>query len=342
MASRLSRFLEGSIFPIADIPPDMVKQLLSSQNLEIWKAAFTHESVNRNRGKNYDQFEKLGDSVLKTSYINFLLQKYPNISSSELNELVSHYLSKEVLGELSFKLNLPEYLDIEIGKSLSSSEDLFESLIGALFWIGNKIKYGAGFILADQFIFGVYSDIPLDMAVTRGPAKTQLKEIFESMHWGKPIETWTQKNISLPGKFIIRFTPEAMEFFKTQGGLPNNLLAMAEGASKKIASKQANQEAIERLNKMGLTFEWAETYKRRLEMNSPELSPYIPQLEEKAVSEGFINVYFKNVEITNKEKTIQLIGELEGGEKKVLVQITAPPDKSNINIHRELIQKYIS
>jgi len=342
MSEELSNFLEGSILPLAKAPPPFVKQLLSPENLEIWNAAFTHESVNLNASQNYDQFEKLGDAVLKASFINYLLHKYPNMSSSGLSSLSSHYLSKKSLGKISFNLNLPVYLNTKISKDLSSAEDLFESLIGALFWIGNKIKYGSGFILADAFVFSVFSNVPIDMAITRGPPKTQLKEIFEAMHWGKPVEKWSQTNPSLPGKFTISYTPEALEFFKEQGARQNSILATAEGGSKTIASDRASVNALKRLEEIGITFQWAEQYKRSVEFSDPKLAPYIPKLEEKASSEGFSNVYFNPVRITNREKIIQLIGEYPGGETKEIGQVQGTPESSNSSLHLKLIKKYLA
>lgn len=341
MAKSLANYLEKAIFPLADVPPKLSEQLLSPENMELWRAAFTHESVDRNAAQNYDQFEKLGDAVLKTSYVNFLLHKYPTLTSSELSSLSSYYLSKPILADIAGQLGLARHMEIAISHSLSSSEDLFESLIGAMFWIGNLVGYGKGFIVSDQFVRGVFSQIPVDMSVTKGPPKTQLKEIFEALRWGKPVEEWIQDEKSLPGTFFIRYTPTAMGFLKEQGlVLKSNILSAAKGSTKKVAGEEANRQAIEILSQLGITREWAEAYHRRLEMNSPELSPYIPRVEEKATKEGYVNLYFQNVATTNEERTIQLIGELPDGMKNILVQ-AGSPSKSTLEIHKDLLKAFL-
>lgn len=337
---QLAKFLEEEIFPTAGVPASLVPKLLSKDNMPFWEAAFTHESYNRNNGKNYDQFEKLGDSVLKTSYVNFLLEKYPNISSSELSSLSAHYLSKPILADISKQLGLGKYMHTSVAQTLSSNEDLFESLIGALFWIGNRVGYGKGFIIADQFVKSLFIQIPIDMQVTRGPAKTQIKEIFEALKWGQPMEEWHPSEGGKLGTFIIRYTPTGVAFLRDQGlPLVNNVLAEATGSTKKVASGEANKRALATLEEIGLTKEWADAYNKKLEMNTPELSPYLARVETKAEKQGYVNLYFQSVSTTNEGKTIQLVGELENGDRVILTQETS--DKPTTEIHRDLFVEYL-
>ncbi|SOB73892.1 RNAse III [Cedratvirus lausannensis] len=338
---QLAKFLEEEIFPTAGVPVSLVPKLLSKDNMPFWEAAFTHESYNRNNGKNYDQFEKLGDSVLKTSYVNFLLEKYPTISSSELSSLSAHYLSKPVFADISVQLGLGKHMKTSVAQTLSSNEDLFESLIGALFWIGNRVGYGKGFIIADQFVKSIFIQIPIDMEVTRGPAKTQIKEIFEALKWGQPVGKWYPSSEgSKLGTFVIRYTPTAVTFLRDQGlPLVSDVLAEATGTTKKVASGEANRKALAALEEIGLTKEWANAYNKKLEMNSPELVSYLPSVEAKADKEGFVNLYFQTVSTTNEGKTVQLVGELENGERVILRQISS--NKPVTEIHRDLFVEYL-
>ena len=337
---QLARFLEHEIFPTAGVPASLVPKLLSKDNMPFWEAAFTHESYDRNNGKNYDQFEKLGDSVLKTSYVNFLLDKYPNISSSELSSLPNHYLSKPILADISKQLGLGKYMKTSVAQTLSSNEDLFESLIGALFWVGNRVGYGKGFIIADQFVKSIFIQIPIDMRITRGPAKTQIKEIFEALRWGRSIQEWYPGGPGELGTFIIRYTPTGVAFLRDQGlPLVNDILAKAQGSTKKVASGEANKKALAALEEIGLTKEWADAYNKKLEMNTPELSPYLPRVEAKANKQGYVNLYFQGVSTTNEGKTIQLVGELADGNRVILSQISS--DKPTLEIHRELFVEYL-
>nr|WIL04439.1 ribonuclease III [Cedratvirus lena] len=337
---QLAKFLEEEIFPIAGVPASLVPKLLSEDNMPFWEAAFTHESYNRNNGKNYDQFEKLGDSVLKTSYVNFLLEKYPNISSSELSPLSAHYLSKPILADISVQLGLGKYMKTSVAQTLSSNEDLFESLIGALFWIGNRVGYGKGFIIADQFVKAIFIQIPVDMEIARGPAKTQIKEIFEALGWGRPIGEWHPSEAGEPGTFIIRYTPRAVSFLRDQGlPLVNNILAESRGNTKTVTSEKANKKALSVLTDIGLTKEWASAYNKKLEMNTPELTPYLPRVEAKAEKQGYVNLYFQSVSTTNEGKTIQLVGELADGDRVILSQIAS--DKPTTEIHRDLFVQYL-
>lgn len=341
-ADNLKVFLQSSIFPLSKVSDQFAVKLLAPDQMPRWIAAFTHESVNVNPASNYDQFEKLGDSVMKTCFLQFILTKYPNMDSNGLSELSAYYLSKPKLAEISNSLGLTNYVQISVKKSISVSEDLFESLIGALFWIGNvAILPGMGFVFAFNFVNNIFSQVEIDLGVVAGHVKSQVKEIFEKLGWKKAIEDWRQEPGSSEGVFILRFTTEALRFLRNLGvNLNDDVLASSQLAStKKVASDQAYQQAVANLASLGIDRNWADDYRRVQEIQSPEFSKFLPGVIARMTNEGYSNVYFENVKVNSETSTVQLIGVSPTGEKKVLIQITRP-GRDIEAIRKEVLSAY--
>ena len=106
--------------------------------------AFTHSSF-KNKSKNYERLEFLGDRVLSLVISEYLFLKYPNEDEGALSKRLSDLVSKHKLLEVANEINIKEMLkadnaekkNLKLKKNISILSDVCEALIGAIFLDSN-------------------------------------------------------------------------------------------------------------------------------------------------------------------------------------------------------------
>ncbi len=101
-----------------------VKLMLQKGGYKIFRKAFTHKSVDIN--ENYEVLELLGDSKLESAFNDYLYHKFPQVTSPAVfTTLITYYLSKNKLAELSDKLGLSKFIITNETISTTDKEDIF-------------------------------------------------------------------------------------------------------------------------------------------------------------------------------------------------------------------------
>jgi hypothetical protein len=164
-----------------------------------------------------------------------------------MSELKSKYISKAFQSQIGLKLGLEKWVRIRVEKNTHIFEDLLESLFGGLRLVGDKVfKFGAGAGLNYNMIIKIFENTPIDRALARPRPKSQMKEIFEKLHWGVPVETFEEGGDEGSITAMISFTPEAMEALRGLGAkVTTPTLAVETGNSKKLAFENAYSVTLE-------------------------------------------------------------------------------------------------
>lgn len=318
--TKLKDFLAKNIVVYATEDKRLQSVLLSDKALKTWKVAFTHESYNPNKGENYEELEKLGDKIIGLCFTLYLMEKYPELGRDKLSTISNHYLSKKELSRLSYNLGLINLVRTRIPKNINISEDIFESLFGALFTIGDSlIVDGAGYLLCKRLLYSIYMNVKIDLEVAKGEPKTQVTEIFQKAGWDKINTEWDEDT----GTFIIYFSNKAIDDLRKMGiHLSSNVLAKVENKkTKKVAEEEAFKIALERLTNMNITTENVkEIIKRNRDFEHERIKPLVPRLNKKLKERGISSVFFSKAKIRGgKEVTIQLLGIDENTNKKLVL-----------------------
>lgn len=110
------------------------------RNLEVYKRAFLHRSVNKKDKKgnamNYERLEFLGDSMLGTIISKHLYDEVPAGDEGYLTKMRSKIVSRKHLNELGKDLGLLQFVESRISKDHFGENiygNVFESLIGAIY-----------------------------------------------------------------------------------------------------------------------------------------------------------------------------------------------------------------
>ena len=154
--SEFTRFI-GSMLTIAGISPTYQQAFLKSENMDLFRKAFTHPSVNSQN--NYETLEFIGDGILKGILSIYIPQRFPEFTTNEgkLSKIRRSLEQRKTLAEFGLALGFWEHVDgdndVMSTKRTQTLEDVYEAFIGALtLTIDRCVKRGVGFKYAQQFV----------------------------------------------------------------------------------------------------------------------------------------------------------------------------------------------
>lgn len=303
----------------------------------LWEIAFTHETFNPNPGENYEILEKIGDAAMKLSFTEYLYQRIEGIDESEISELQAFYLSKIEQSRLSNKLNLSDFLLIEIKKTIHTSEDILESFFGALFLAGNDIKPAYGYLLCFNMIVYLFDDIELLDDEKTNVAVTQLKELLESIGIRKIDEDWNESTSTIK----LGFTPEVYnEFIKNRINVGRDrFIVEGKGNTKRSARMNASEKFVVKLMEWMKTKEWKDYYRMKNQANQ-EYDQLFEQAKIVAEKIGINELKVKKSQ--TQEPYAQLVGRRESDDRLVNLGVITGDRMKNMRIQilRDFINKY--
>ncbi len=214
------------------------------RNRDFLIRALTHTSHAYERSlppfQDNEQLEFLGDSILGFLVSESLVCRYPSYREGRLSILKNYLVSASHLHEVAQKLALGEYLLLGRGEELSGGRikkgllaDAVEALIAA-------IHLDAGIEEARQFVvrnvLGAEQELEQNIEAPFTNFKGALQEIARSL------------NLPSPRYAVIEEQgPPHARKFTVEVTLAGDLVARADGDSKKSAGQKAAQMVLKRL-----------------------------------------------------------------------------------------------
>lgn len=203
--------------------------------------ALTHRSasdkeISPPHGLNNERLEFLGDAVLSLVCANFLYQQNGFMSEGDLSRMRALYVCQENLSVAAKKLGLCDFIVSDKAMKASGSTnskailaDALEAIIGAVFIDGGLKK-------AEEVIFTVLGTPSTKLSETEKDSKTKLQELIQaSLH-------------DAPKYIMLKASgPAHAPTFVVGVSVNNEILATAEGESKKSAAQHAAKRALEKL-----------------------------------------------------------------------------------------------
>ncbi|MBQ5321737.1 MAG: ribonuclease III [Oscillospiraceae bacterium] len=208
----------------------------SFRNRELLENALKHTSfVNeRRRGeKSNERLEFLGDSVLSLTVAEYLFSQNDRYPEGEMTKMRANLVCEAALSEYAAKISLGDFLYLGHGEEIgggrhrpSITSDAFEAVIAAIYLDG-------GFDTAKKFILRFIEE-KLSQNYTEEDYKTIFQEVI-------------QKNPEEKIRYVLvgETGPDHDKRFKVELMLNSNVIASAEGKSKKQAEQLAAKEALE-------------------------------------------------------------------------------------------------
>lgn len=243
-------------------------------NLSIYQQAFIHKSYVINtkntrefeekpnncldlQKKSNERLEYLGDAILSASIASYLYERFPNEQEGFLTRIRTKIVCGEMLGKLALKMGLNKYLVISKyveekcngRKSVKILEDLFESLIGAIYLDFNNYDlefknmdfYSTfGFQICQLFIINIIEKFVdfSDLILNDYNFKDKLIKYFQNKY----------KQFPQFKEILVEGTHNERQYTVCIMDNDNNILAYGKNKTKKKAEQDAAKKAIEKLN----------------------------------------------------------------------------------------------
>ena len=204
------------------------------QNLENYKKAFTHRSLNRlsDEGNpiNYERLEFLGDAMLSSVIAAYLFTEAPHGDEGYLTKMRSKIVSREHLNELGKDLNLIQFVESKVpvnhfGENIHGN--IFESLVGAIY-------QDRGYNYCERFIQKRVIVPYVDLARLEGKVISYKSLVIE----------WCQKEKKVFHYDIFEDNAiDGQRLFGVRLSIDDKVIAKARATSKKKAEEKASQRA---------------------------------------------------------------------------------------------------
>lgn len=280
------------------------KRLLGGEAMTLFMSSFIHESYNPNF--NYERLETVGDKVLKAVFPLYLIQKVTGLTSNDISNLDTFYMSKPEQNKIAVKLGLGPYIlsrDTKVGVSIL--EDVFEALCGALYEVAakaNKTKentpnVAAGVAVVHNFIVYIFETIfggKIDMKKAEGNSITFVGQFVHQMV-GKnfnPIDGYN----AATGLFTVTLPKQMSDLLKIRGiDLKDPTIGSAQNMIKKTAKHAAYEASKETLSALGITRDWIIDQKQIIRFHEPEVMPLVEPLYLKAKNEDYARPMFVTI-----------------------------------------------
>lgn len=317
----MKAFLRNILLSIADNNEEIVSKLTDETSMKVWIKAFTHESYNPNFGENYEELELLGDSVIRTIFLEYIMEAFPDADRSMMSEFASYYLKGYTLHQLSVKLGLHPYINTRIETAIKLDEDVFESFIGALFILGNqRITYGSGFVLCATLLRKLFNDMDFDIeTVKQGDPHGRLIN-YITMIGMRPddiIEQWIPRD----NRIIISASPSLMKRLNLMNPILVDKFVGNKG--KRDSKVEAYGEILKALSNKGLTEDWFRSEQLKIELSDPVIGQLYRNALNLAKQRGYDHIELYNPRYSKKvlgksNLYIEVLGVDKNGRKTVL------------------------
>jgi len=211
------------------------------KNQQYLVRALTHSSYSnenkKEKPKNNERLEFLGDSVLGLVISEYLFSHYHQLEEGQLTKIRAKIVCEASLGEASKVLKLGEYMLFGRGEELTGGRermsilaDAFEALIAAIYLDG-------GMECVKTVVLGQLGSV-IEAAV-QGKLfvdyKTRLQEIIQ-----------VQKGNRIKYEIIKEEGPDHAKVFHTEVRLNDEIIGVGSGSSKKESEQAAAKEGLKR------------------------------------------------------------------------------------------------
>ena len=218
------------------------------QNRKILEVALTHSShvhesppaVGQGSGRDNEQLEFLGDSVLGLLISEALVERFPTFSEGQLSKMKAHIASAVHLRPVAERLRLGQYLKLGRGEEMSGGRSKRTLLVDGLEALIAAIYLEGGLEPARKFVRQhVVGDAELEPMLADGSPKdfkSALQELARA------------RGLPLPRYIVMKETgPEHAKTFMVEARVGWDFTAQAEGNSKKSAAQKAAELVFEQL-----------------------------------------------------------------------------------------------
>jgi ribonuclease-3 len=220
----------------------------SFQRPEWLEQALTHRSRREGcsgAGMDNESLEFLGDRVLGLVVSERLCEHFPDWDAGKLSKALARLVNTSSVYEVARELGLGGYLRLGRGEEKTGGRekqrllaDAYEAVVAAIYLDG-WLPAASAFIERTLLV----------------PAMTMQEGLLHRPDHKSALQEWLQQRGMGPVEYRVRREsgPDHRKTFEVEARLEGRKLAVSEGHSKKEAEQLAAQQALEMLEREGIT-----------------------------------------------------------------------------------------
>jgi len=318
--SKLAVFID-EMLQLIEKKPEKRALYTSPENMEIWERGFTHESYSRT--SNYEELEMIGDAVLHTFFTVYLNKKYPKLKKDAITHINAFYMSEQFQPLVSRKYGFERYIRTTKTPNRKMLEDVFESFFGSIFFVGNKVMPGLGYILGEKMSHYMFSHIDIDLDKAEGSAKTVFGQIFQRLQFSVDAPaTETIPTGNRDYQTTIKINGKTQAYFKSEGIKIPLTIGKSFGQTEKVSESKAYEDALLNMRNAGVTNIFIET---KIENHRLGYLQDYPAVKEKSLKQGYVVLKFSDSK-NSREVIAQLLGSSDLGDWDILASYIEAPE----------------
>lgn len=190
-----------------------------------------------------ERLEFLGDSVLGIAVTDELYHRYPDKPEGDLAKLRAAIVNTDALAEIAITIGLGEFVRLGKGEESTGGRrktsilaDCTEAVIGAVY-LTNGIE------IAREFVLGLVEDLMKDSV-----------KLGAGLDWKTSLQELTARHgLGVPVYDIVASGPDHNKWFDATVSVAGESRGAGGGSSKKVAERQAAQQAWQTLRDLGYT-----------------------------------------------------------------------------------------
>jgi ribonuclease-3 len=275
------------------------ERYVSMKHMKIWSNAFTHKSVSRKN--NYEEYETIGDALLKSHFTLYLFERYPSISAHYMTGLRNYYLTKHYMPTIARKYNMLRHIRSVKPVNQDMLEDVLESFFGALYLVANEVS-SCSFMVNKQMANYIFDKIEIDLTRGEGDPKSIVRlRTFQRLHLENPEEI-VEKDGKLQA-VTLKISNTSYDFFKSNGFNIPKTLGEGYGYTKSIASDMAYSNALDCLRKQNVNEKFIQITTEQMRFGTVDL---YTEVLKKYQQQGFVGIKVKP-EISSQGRMVPLL-----------------------------------
>ena len=341
---RLQQFLNNLLRRIIKDDAERFKYI-DEKHMLTWIKAFTHETVSIDF--NYEELEFIGDAVLKAAFPLYLTARFPHAHKDQYTNLNTIHMRGVAQGQYAQELGLVEFIRLpeNLRGAIKVSGDIYESFFGALYTVAESVYKNTGQVLVYNMVASLFNTKPLDINA-QGSVQTVVDQLFSRFDRGYKLDAVVSETPNQV-RYEVRLTPAILSFLQLNGINIQKLpvpLGLGLARSKREASEIAYTSALQALESVGVTYDWAAERKHQADFNSPQVLAQVKDLTAKLNREGFQSATFQAPAKTNVAdyRIITLLGYRADGSRQILSTVVTTDRKANMDdIRAQLIRQYL-
>lgn len=216
-----------------------IKILTSPESIKLYGNAFTAAS-DAHPEDNYERFEQIGDVAASHFIVNYVYRRFKQLDCTDGVKVVArlriNYGAKKSFSKIAEDLGFWDFITGPINGVIHNRkyrsrhrkdllEDVFEAFLGCTeYLLDNEFRYGVGYAIVYDILTSIFNEKHMSLEYEDlVDNKTQLKETFDKIEFGKELGTLVYINTGGGSVDISKHEQHVCQIYRAPPGVSTDI-----------------------------------------------------------------------------------------------------------------------